>query len=240
MLNYLRKLNERRVLFFEIGMIISLGIMLVVFNWASVEEAWQAPITYNPEWDRVQTIDDVVPQTRQRTFAPPPPDVQLSQAPLSGNIETVLNNIMETEMATTELNADRDIALPASAFTGESPSIAVPDERAPEEGEVFVVVEEMPYFPGGDAKMLSFLYNEIRYPSLALENKIQGLVVIQFVVDENGKITNPLVVRGIGSGCDEEALRVVKAMPSWKPGKQRGRPVKVRYNLPVRFQVKTD
>lgn len=240
MLKYLRELNEKRLLYFEIGLIVSLAAMLLLFNWASVEQAWEAPVTYNPEWDRVQTIDDVVPQTRQRTFAPPPPDVQLSQAPLAGNIETVLNEIMETDMASTELNADRDIALPAGAFTGESPSIAVPDDRTRDESEIFVVVEEMPAFPGGDPKLLEYLYKEMRYPSLALESRIQGLVVVQFVIDENGKILNPTVTRGIGGGCDEEALRVVRAMPNWKPGKQRGRPVKVRYNLPVRFQLKTE
>ncbi len=240
MLKYLRDLNEKRVLFFEIGLIIALGAALLAFNWKSVEETWSAPITYNPEWDRVQTVEDVTPQTRQRTFAPPPPDIKLSTAPLSGNIETVLQDILESEMATTEITSDRDVAIPASAFTGESPSIAIPDEGVSGESEVFVVVEEMPSFPGGDARLLEFLYRELRYPSLALESKIQGLVVVQFIIDENGNITQPSITRGIGGGCDEEALRVVKNMPVWKPGKQRGRAVKVRYNLPVRFQLKTN
>lgn len=240
MLKYLRDLNEKRVLFFEIGLIIALGAALLAFNWKSVEETWSAPITYNPEWDRVQTVEDVTPQTRQRTFAPPPPDIKLSTAPLSGNIETVLQDILESEMATTEITSDRDVAIPASAFTGESPSIAIPDEGVSGESEVFVVVEEMPSFPGGDARLLEFLYRELRYPSLALESKIQGLVVVQFIIDENGNITQPSITRGIGGGCDEEALRVVKSMPVWKPGKQRGRAVKVRYNLPVRFQLKTN
>lgn len=240
MLNYLRQLNEKRILFFEIGLIVALGSLLLLFNWATVEEAWQAPVTYNPEWDRVQTIDDVTPQTRQRTFAPPPPDVELSQAPLSGNIETVLNNILETTLATTELDADRDVALPASAFTGESPSMAVPDENLGGEAEIFAVVEEMPSFPGGDAKLLEFLYREIKYPSIALDSRIQGLVVVQFIIDEQGRISNPSVTRGIGGGCDEEAMRVVQSMPKWKPGKQRGRAVKVRYNLPIRFQLRTE
>lgn len=240
MLKYLRDLNEKRVLFFEIGLIIALGAALLAFNWKSVEETWSAPITYNPEWDRVQTVEDVTPQTRQRTFAPPPPDIKLSTAPLSGNIETVLQDILESEMATTEITSDRDVAIPASAFTGESPSIAIPDEGVSGESEVFVVVEEMPSFPGGDARLLEFLYRELRYPSLALESKIQGLVVVQFIIDENGSITQPSITRGIGGGCDEEALRVVKSMPVWKPGKQRGRAVKVRYNLPVRFQLKTN
>lgn len=240
MLKYLRDLNDKRVLFFEIGLVVALGLALLLFNWKQVEEAWKMPVEYNPEWDRVQTVEDVTPQTRQRTFAPPPPDVKLMTAPLSGNIETVLQDIQESEMATTEITSDRDVAIPASAFTGESPSVAVPDETGSGESEIFVVVEEMPSFPGGDAQLLAFLYRELRYPSLALESKIQGLVVVQFIIDENGIITLPVVTRGIGGGCDEEALRVVKSMPAWKPGKQRGRAVKVRYNLPVRFQLKTD
>jgi protein TonB len=240
MLRYLKSLNEKRLLFFEIGLIVALGLSLLVFNWKSVSDTWNAPVTYNPEWDRIQTVDEVTPPTRQRTFAPPPPDIKLSTSPLSGNIETVLRDIEESEMATTEITSDRDVAIPASAFTGESPSVAVPDETAAGEAEVFVVVEEMPSFPGGDAALLAFLYKELRYPSLALESKIQGLVVVQFIIDEKGNITQPTITRGIGGGCDEEAIRVVNAMPVWKPGKQRGRPVKVRYNLPVRFQLKTD
>lgn len=240
MLRYLRDLNEKRVLFFEIGLIIALGAILLLFNWKQVEETWNAPITYNPEWDRVLTVEDVTPRTRQRTFAPPPPDVELSTSPLSGNIETVLQDIQESELASTEITSDRDVAIPASAFTGESPSVAIPDETGSGEAEVFVVVEEMPSFPGGDNRLLEFLSRELRYPSLALESKIQGLVVVQFIIDENGNITQPTVTRGIGGGCDEEALRVIKSMPVWKPGKQRGRAVKVRYNLPVRFQLKVD
>jgi protein TonB len=88
--------------------------------------------------------------------------------------------------------------------------------------------------------LLRFLSENLRYPSMALETKIEGLVVVQFIIDEKGQISAPSILRGIGGGCDEEAIRVVKRMPAWKPGKQRNRPVKVRYNLPVRFQLRTD
>jgi protein TonB len=240
MLNSLRELNDKRLIFFEIGLILALSFMLVLFNWKSVEQEFNAPIDYDPDWDRVQTLETPTPPTRQRTFAPPPPDVKISKAPLSGNIETVLLEMLETEMASTEIT-ENDVALPASAFTGESPAVAVPaEDRIGGESEIFVVVEEMPSFPGGDQALLRFLSENLRYPSLALESHIQGLVVVQFIIDEKGRISAPSILRGIGGGCDEEAIRVVQLMPAWKPGKQRNRPVKVRYNLPVRFQLKTD
>ena len=240
MLNPLRELNDKRLVFFEIGLIIALSLVLVLFNWKSVEQEFNAPIAYDPDWDRVQTLETPTPPTRQRTFAPPPPDIKLSKAPLSGNIETVLLELLESEMASTEIT-ENDVALPASVFTGESPAIAVPaEDRIIGEGEIFVVVEEMPSFPGGDKALLRFLSENLRYPSMALETKIEGLVVVQFIIDEKGQISAPSILRGIGGGCDEEAIRVVKRMPAWKPGKQRNRPVKVRYNLPVRFQLRTD
>lgn len=238
MLKYLKELNEKRILFFEIGLIIALSLVILMFNWKRVEEEWSAPIDYDVEWDRVQTVEDVTPPTRQRTFAPPPPNIELSKAPLSGNIETVLNDLLqETELATTEIS-ESEIAIPASAFTGESPSIPISPDEGGGEAEIFVVVEEMPEFPGGDKALLQFLYQELRYPALALDNKIQGIVVVQFVIDEKGKITNPTILREIGGGCEQEALRVIGLMPDWKPGKQRGLPVRVRYNLPIHFQLK--
>lgn len=238
MLKDLKALNEKRILFFEIGLIIALSLMILLFNWRQVEEAWSAPIDYDAAWERVQTVEDITPPTRQRTFAPPPPNIEISKAPLSGNIETVLNDLLlETELASTEIN-ENEVALPASAFTGESPSIRLTPEESTNEPEVFVVVEDMPQFPGGDQALLQFLYGELRYPAMALDNRIQGVVVVQFIIDEKGKITKPIILRGIGGGCDEEALRVIALMPDWKPGRQRGLAVRVRYNLPIRFELK--
>jgi protein TonB len=183
-------------------------------------------------------VEDVTPPTRQRTFAPPPPNIEISKAPLSGNIETVLNDLLqETELASTEIK-ENEVALPASAFTGESPSIPISPDEGGGEAEIFVVVEEMPQFPGGDQALLNFLYGQLRYPAMALDNRIEGVVVVQFIINEKGKITNPKILRGIGGGCDEEALRVISLMPDWKPGRQRSLPVRVRYNLPIRFELK--
>jgi periplasmic protein TonB len=115
----------------------------------------------------------------------------------------------------------------------ESPVVGDPDE-----GKIFTVVEEMPSFPGGEEKLFEYLQKNIKYPAIARENGITGRVYVTFVVDKEGKIRDSKVLRGIGGGCDEEALRVIRAMPEWKPGKQNGRSVQVQYNLPVNFTLK--
>jgi protein TonB len=104
-----------------------------------------------------------------------------------------------------------------------------------EEQPVFTIVEEMPTYPGGDAARLTFISKNISYPQVAKESGIQGTVYITMYVEENGKLTDIKVAKGIGGGCDEEAMRIVKMMPNWKPGKQAGIPVKVKYSLPIRF-----
>jgi TonB family protein len=106
-----------------------------------------------------------------------------------------------------------------------------------EEMEIFTVVESMPEFPGGDATRMKFLQENIRYPQLARENGIQGTVFVTFVVEVDGSLTDVRVLRGIGGGCNEEALRLVETMPNWIPGNQRGNPVRVQFNMPVRFTL---
>ena len=99
----------------------------------------------------------------------------------------------------------------------------------------FVIVEQMPQVPGGEKEMMKFIHNNLRYPSLAAENGIQGTVIVNFVVDHEGKITRIKVVRGIGGGCDEEAMRVLSKMPNWSPGRQGGKPVLVSYTVPIKY-----
>ena len=106
--------------------------------------------------------------------------------------------------------------------------------------QIFTYVEQMPEFPGGQTELMKFLNKNLRYPPAARENGIEGRVVVQFVVDETGNISDLQVLRDIGGGCAEEAVRVVKQMPNWKPGKQNGNPVKVYYKLPVTFKLGTE
>ena len=103
--------------------------------------------------------------------------------------------------------------------------------------KVFQVVEQMPQFPGGQAAMMKFIADSLRYPSVACENRIEGRVVVQFVVDCEGNILNPLVVWSVDPLLDREAIRLVKLMPKWIPGRQNGKPVCVIYNVPIRFKL---
>ncbi len=101
-----------------------------------------------------------------------------------------------------------------------------------------IIADEMPEFPGGNAALIKYLSQNIKYPEAAKAKKVQGTVYVNFIVSSKGKVLFPYIVRGIGYGCDEEALRVIRNMPAWKPGKQNGKPVLVRTNLPVMFHLK--
>ena len=102
---------------------------------------------------------------------------------------------------------------------------------------IFTVVEIMPSFPGGDETRIHFLQNNIIYPQLAKESGIQGTVYLTFVVDKDGSISDVYILKGIGGGCDEEAVRIVKQMPKWKPAYQNGKPVRVLFHMPIRFTL---
>ena len=111
------------------------------------------------------------------------------------------------------------------------------DEPAHDANEVMTVVEEMPEFPRGQEALMRYLGSKIEYPVDAVENGIEGTVFITFVVEPDGRITNVMPLRGLGAGLTEEAIRVAKGMPNWKPGMQRGKAVRVQYNLPIRFKL---
>lgn len=116
--------------------------------------------------------------------------------------------------------------------------VAAPErEEAHDPNEPFTVVEQMPEFPGGQEAMFTYIGKELKYPEKAQEAGVEGVVYVSFVVEKDGSIGNPKVLRGIGYGCDEEAHRVVKGMPNWNPGKQRGEAVRVQYNLPIRYTL---
>ncbi len=107
------------------------------------------------------------------------------------------------------------------------------------EDEVFTLVETMPQFPGGFEAMMEFVARNIQYPEEARRKGIQGRVFSNFVIEADGSVSNISVLRGIGGGCDEEAIRVIESMPKWTPGVQRGKPVRVAFNLPIRFALPT-
>ena len=111
------------------------------------------------------------------------------------------------------------------------------DEKEEVTEEIFVVVEEQPEFPGGNAAMMKFLGDNIKYPVIAQENGIQGRVITNFVVERDGSITDVQVVRGVDPSLDKEAIRVIQSMPKWKPGLQHGKPVKVKFTIPIIYNL---
>lgn len=111
------------------------------------------------------------------------------------------------------------------------------EEAKVTEQTIFQVVEEMPEFPGGMGECMKWLGKNIKYPTIAQENGVQGRVIVQFVVTKEGNIEEPVVANGVDPYLDAEALRVIKAMPKWKPGKQRGKEVNVKYTLPIHFRL---
>ncbi len=106
--------------------------------------------------------------------------------------------------------------------------------------EVFVVVEEQAEFPGGMDSMYAYIGENLKYPELAKEKGIEGRVFVSFIIEKDGSISNVKILRGIGGGCEEAAVEMIKNMPRWKPGKQRGKPVRFQFTLPIKFELPKD
>ena len=132
---------------------------------------------------------------------------------------------------------DRNIEAVRSDIAVATPPPPPPAPKPEVSNKVFDVVEEMPSFPGGQGALMSFLYSNIKYPVVAQENGVQGRVIVGFVVERDGSITDVKVMRSVDPSLDREAQRVVKAMPRWKPGKQNGSAVRVKYTVPVVFRL---
>jgi protein TonB len=214
-------LENKKSLFFQIGLIIALLVVFAAFEYKSYDK-----ITVDIAQRMVDdTPEEIIPITEQKVKPPPPPPPK----------QVTKITIVEDDV---EVEDDIEIDVEADAETEMQEYVPQDiEEEEIVEAEIFTVVESMPEFPGGMAKLMAYLGNNIKYPPLAKESGIQGRVFINFVVETDGRISKVKVLRGIGGGCDEEAVRVVEAMPKWKPGMQRGKPVRVSYNLPVKFTL---
>jgi periplasmic protein TonB len=168
---------------------------------------------------------------------PPPPPPEAMAEKVKFTVPKVVEDTVETGLATQDdLSMKGNVeAPPEEEIKIEEPKEQVIQQEAPK--EIFTVVEEQPSYPGGDEARIKFLQENIKYPEEAKELGVQGKVFVTFVVEVDGSITDVRVLRGIGAGCDEEAVRVVKSMPRWVPGKQRGQPVRVQFNLPIKFTL---
>lgn len=212
-------LEKRKSSFMWMGLLFALAIVLVAFEWKVFDKVDSGPAELN--LDLIE--EEIIPQSIQKPPPPPPPPAPTTVIEIVDDEQEIED---ELEIEDLEVEEETQIEIIEEVY-----------EEVAEE-EVFTIVEEMPSFPGGEAKLFEYLGKNIKYPQIAKEAGISGVVYVNFVVGTSGNITDVKVLRGIGGGCDEEAVRVVKNMPKWKAGKQRGKPVKVSYNLPIRFSLK--
>ena len=213
-------LENKKLTFILIGLIISLAVTWAVFEIKSYDKRELADIGRT-----VEVVEEEMVEITKQEQKPQPVEVPKQTT----QIQVVEDDV---EVDDVEINAEVDQNEVIEEYV--APEI-VEDEV--EEAEIFTVVEQMPEFPGGMTRLAEYLASNIRYPQLARESGIQGRVFINFVVESDGSVTNVRVIRSLGGGCDEEAVRVVRAMPRWTPGRQRGRAVRVSYNLPVNFRL---
>lgn len=178
-----------------------------------------------------------VPKVNTVKFLPPEvkPDEEVPEETPPPKVEELKVAVAAEKTQEGDPNADDIIAAPEASAGPTKVEVAV--EAAPKDDQIFVVVEQQPEFPGGMAAMNQFLGKNIRYPAAAQRANVSGRVFVSFVVNTNGSIQDVQVLKGLGFGTDEEAKRVVESMPKWRPGKQSGRPVRVKYNLPINFTL---
>ena len=218
-------LEGKKGVFFEVGLTLALAILLLAFEWKSSSEEVSQFQTVAEE----QIEEEIIPITQQMLKPPPPPPPAPKLTDLIDIVEDDTQIDEELEIQDVDDTSENtDVPTDATDFGPYG------DEDTGDT-EVFVVVEDMPSFPGGNVQ--KWIAKNVKYPVLAMENGIQGKVFIQFVIERDGSITDVKVLRGVDASLDKEAVRVVKAMPKWKPGKQRGKPVRVSYTLPINFQL---
>jgi len=215
------ELSRYSTLFFNIGLVISLGLVLAAFEWKSVEQKSTVNLV-NSNAPFADLIKDI-PQTQQSL--PPPPRIQQPQ----------IIEVPDDEDLEVELEINLDIAMTEEMAIEEMIFAEEPEEEIAE--EVFLFVEEMPSFPGGKSKFSDFVLTHLKYPVVARKKGIEGKVVIEFVVNETGEISQIEVIHGIGFGCDEEAKRLIHSSPNWVPGKQAGKYVKVKMAVALMFNL---
>ncbi|MBR5910365.1 MAG: energy transducer TonB [Bacteroidales bacterium] len=215
-------LENKKLMFTQIGLIISLLIAWLAFEHKNYDKREIDSSLLNRE---IAVDEEMVEITKQEEQKPQPVEVPKQTTQL----EIVQDDV---EVEDIEINAEVDQTEVLEEYV--APEI---EEEEVVEQEIFQIVEEMPAYPGGDQKLMEYIAKNIKYPQIARESGIQGRVFVGFVVEPDGSVSNVKLLRGIGGGCDEEAMRVIKSMPKWKPGKQRGKAVRVSYQIPVNFRL---
>ena len=220
-------LENKRLLFLEIGMVVALAAVFVAFEWQTAEQQ----IIELEDTTQVIEVEEVI---ATQTDTPPPPPSAPKMPVLSDQIDIVDDEVVVDDNLFLNLEDDVNMGVEIMDYVE-----GVEEEVIEEEAIPFQLVEEKPSFMGGDANEFSKWVNQrLVYPEIAKENGVQGRVTLQFTVESDGRVTNVKVLRGVDSSLDQEAVRVVSSSPRWTPGKQRDRAVRVTYTFPVIFQLR--
>ncbi len=219
-------LDNKKLLFVEIGLVISLAITLGAFEKTSKE----TKVADLDDTAEVVLEEEIIPITQE---APPPPPAAPKIPVLSDQIDIVDDEIEVDDDLFMNLEDDSSLGVEIMDY------VEVEEEVVEEEAIPFQLVEEKPSFQGGDANQFSkWVNSRLEYPEIAKENGVQGRVTLQFTVEKDGTVTKVKVLRGVDPSLDKEAVRVVSMSPKWTPGKQRDRAVPVTYTFPVIFQLR--
>ena len=218
-------LEDKRLTFVFMGLIVALAILYTAFEWT------QREITVHEAENEDFLVEEEIQidQTFQEETPPPPPEPE--EVPEVIEEIKIVEDDVETKDVDFSSEDKKDEVV-------EIKQVVIEEEEEEEEvEEVFMVVEEMPEFPGGMQKLMKYFSDNVRYPVVAAENGIQGRVICQFTVWKDGTIRDIVVVRGVDKSLDREAIRLIENMPNWKPGKQRGKAVSCKYTVPVSFRL---
>lgn len=216
--------HNKSILFLALGLVLSLLFTITAFEWKFYDDGVITDLGSSDMNRFEETLD--IPNTSQ----PPPPPPSNNQPPVIKEVED------EVILEEIKLNIDAEM----TENTAVEEVVYVPEVEMEEEKaeEIFTIVEQRPEPVGGLSAFYKYVSSQMEYPAIAKRNNIQGKVYLRFVVDKDGSIGNVEVLKGIGAGCDEEAIRVLEGSPKWTPGKQRGRAVKVYMTLPIIFVLK--
>lgn len=216
------KLENKRVIFFQIGLIVTLGLILVAFEWPSHTN--NSKVFEISDYHTLE--EEFAKITRQPELKPPPPKPKLRD---------VINIIPDEELPVNDMPVDD---FEPEFYDGFDIEEFIDPEDAPDDTP-FIIVEDMPTFRGGGLEgFRDWVMANIQYPAIAAENRISGKVYVQFVVGFNGDVEDVFIYRSADPSLDREVVRVVSSSPRWSPGSQRGKPARVQFVLPINFVLK--
>jgi len=242
------RLQINRSIYLKLGFIFALSFTILAFNYTTESQPYEMPVSIDNDF--LEEIPIVRTAEKKKPLPPPisliteeiiPEDVpEFIEEPLPEPIESTIEvkqEIKEPVIQPVEQPVKKVIPV-------------LPEEDDKKYGELHIHVEEMPRFPGceeetskeakiacSNKQLLTYIYKQIKYPAIARQNQIEGTVVVGFIIEKDGQLSNVKILRDIGGGCGKEAARVIKSMPVWTPGKQNGRKVRVQYRIPVKYHL---